>query len=221
LLLTRPARAGAEPAAAAPRPAPAPAAPQERRAPGPSRREAIAAEQERRNFGRRMREGVDPMDPVRLFRRRCAPILGRRCVPQPATQQTDTGPACLAGVSCSRSCACLAEPASHCFALSKPCFAANRRRRLLHLGAPAARSWVSARAARGAQTAYSDAPKGGWAVGLEGAQPRAVDTTATGPLFQQRPYPAPGAVLRQNQSLLGNARALAGAPGIGPAGPPR
>ncbi len=75
--------------------------------------------------------------------------------------------------------------------------------------------------ARRAQTAYSDAPKGGWSVGLEGAQPRAADTTATGPLFQQRPYPAPGAVLRQNQSLLGNARALAGAPGIGPAGPPR
>lgn len=70
-----------------------------------------------------------------------------------------------------------------------------------------------------AQTAYSDAPKGGWSVGLEGAQPRAADTTATGPLFQQRPYPAPGAVLRQNQSLLGNARALAGEPQIGPAGP--
>ena len=70
-----------------------------------------------------------------------------------------------------------------------------------------------------AQTAYSDAPKGGWSVGLEGAQPRAADTTATGPLFQQRPYPAPGAVLRQNQSLLGNARAMAGEPQIGPAGP--
>ena len=29
------------------------------------------------------------------------------------------------------------------------------------------------------QTAYSDAPKGGWSVGLEGAQPRAADTLNT------------------------------------------
>ncbi|KAK9835178.1 hypothetical protein WJX81_003765 [Elliptochloris bilobata] len=122
-----------EPAAAAlavPRVALPPAQAQERRAPGPSRKEIVSAQQERRNFGRRLREGVDPMDP----------------------------------------------------------------------------------------TAYSDAPKGGWSVGLEGAQPRAADTTATGPLFQQRPYPAPGAVLRQNQSLLGNARALGGEAQIGPAG---
>lgn len=32
-------------------------------------------------------------------------------------------------------------------------------------------------------SSYSDAPRGSWAVGLEGAQPRAVDTTASGPLF--------------------------------------
>lgn len=50
--------------------------------------------------------------------------------------------------------------------------------------------------------AYSDAPRGGWARGLEGAQPRAADTTATGPLFQQRPYPAPGSVLRKNKEMI-------------------
>ncbi|KAF5834956.1 hypothetical protein DUNSADRAFT_8105 [Dunaliella salina] len=49
---------------------------------------------------------------------------------------------------------------------------------------------------------YSDAPKGTWSVGLEGAQPRAADTTAGGPLFQQRPYPSPGSVLRANQKQL-------------------
>ena len=27
-----------------------------------------------------------------------------------------------------------------------------------------------------------------------------VDTTASGPLFQQRPYPSPGAVLRANKA---------------------
>ncbi|XP_048634628.1 polyglutamine-binding protein 1 isoform X2 [Brassica napus] len=47
-------------------------------------------------------------------------------------------------------------------------------------------------------SSYSDAPRGGWVVGLKGMQPRAADTTATGPLFQQRPYPSPGAVLRRN-----------------------
>ncbi|GAX74779.1 hypothetical protein CEUSTIGMA_g2226.t1 [Chlamydomonas eustigma] len=51
-------------------------------------------------------------------------------------------------------------------------------------------------------SSYSDAPKGGWGTGLEGAQPRAADTTAGGPLFQQRPYPSPGSVLRANQKLL-------------------
>ncbi|XP_020105758.1 uncharacterized protein LOC109722222 isoform X2 [Ananas comosus] len=50
-------------------------------------------------------------------------------------------------------------------------------------------------------SSYSDAPRGGWAVGLKGVQPRAADTTATGPLFQQRPYPSPGAVLRKNAEI--------------------
>jgi polyglutamine-binding protein 1 len=53
------------------------------------------------------------------------------------------------------------------------------------------------------QSAYSDAPRGGWSTGLEGAQPKAADTTAGGPLFQQRPYPSPGSVLRANQKQLG------------------
>ncbi len=53
------------------------------------------------------------------------------------------------------------------------------------------------------QASYSDAPRGRWSTGLEGAQPRAADTTAGGPLFQSRPYPSPGAVLRANQKALG------------------
>ena len=52
-------------------------------------------------------------------------------------------------------------------------------------------------------SAYSDAPKGSWGVGLLGSQPGAADTTAGGPLFQSRPYPSPGAVLRANQKQLG------------------
>ena len=64
------------------------------------------------------------------------------------------------------------------------------------------------------QSAYSDAPRGGWSSGLQGAQPRAADTTATGPLFQQRPYPSPGSVLRQNQRLIEEQE-----PQIGPARP--
>ncbi|CAI5463830.1 unnamed protein product [Closterium sp. Yama58-4] len=63
-------------------------------------------------------------------------------------------------------------------------------------------------------SSYSDAPRGGWAVGLKGLQPRAADTTATGPLFQQRPYPSPGAVLRRNAELTG----AGGAGGKGGAG---
>lgn len=50
-------------------------------------------------------------------------------------------------------------------------------------------------------SSYSDAPRGGWVVGLKGVQPRAADTTAAGPLFQQRPYPSPGAVLRKNAEV--------------------
>lgn len=52
-------------------------------------------------------------------------------------------------------------------------------------------------------SAYSDAPRGTWSTGLEGTQPRAADTTAGGPLFQQRPYPSPGAVLRANKEAIG------------------
>ncbi|KAL4855963.1 Polyglutamine-binding protein 1 [Chlorella vulgaris] len=51
-------------------------------------------------------------------------------------------------------------------------------------------------------SSYSDAPRGGWSAGLEGSQPRAADTTAGGPLFQSRPYPSPGSVLRANQKAL-------------------
>lgn len=52
-------------------------------------------------------------------------------------------------------------------------------------------------------SAYSDAPRGTWATGLlkKGEAKTGVDTTANGPLFQMRPYPSPGAVLRANQQL--------------------
>ncbi|XP_034152040.1 polyglutamine-binding protein 1 isoform X1 [Esox lucius] len=49
-------------------------------------------------------------------------------------------------------------------------------------------------------SAYSDAPKGTWSTGLpkRNEAKTGADTTAAGPLFQQRPYPSPGAVLRAN-----------------------
>lgn len=50
-------------------------------------------------------------------------------------------------------------------------------------------------------SSYSDAPRGGWSVGLVGG--KAADSTASGPLFQQRPYPSPGAVLRANRKAMG------------------
>jgi len=51
-------------------------------------------------------------------------------------------------------------------------------------------------------SAYSDAPRGKWGAGMAGAQPKCNDTTAGGSLFQQRPYPAPGTVMRQNAKEL-------------------
>lgn len=50
---------------------------------------------------------------------------------------------------------------------------------------------------------YSDIPRGGWNEGLDqrGKAKTGVDVTASGPLFQQRPYPSPGDILRANQSL--------------------
>ncbi|KAI8781829.1 polyglutamine-binding protein 1-like [Biomphalaria glabrata] len=51
--------------------------------------------------------------------------------------------------------------------------------------------------------AYSDIPRGGWSDGLDqrGKAKTGVDSTASGPLFQQRPYPSPGEILRVNQGL--------------------
>lgn len=46
--------------------------------------------------------------------------------------------------------------------------------------------------------AYSDIPQGTWSDGLETNKTRA-DNTATGVLYQQRPYPAPGEVLALNK----------------------
>ena len=50
-------------------------------------------------------------------------------------------------------------------------------------------------------SSYSDAPRGRWIVELKGVQPRTVDTTATSYLFQQRPYPPLGVVLRKNADI--------------------
>ncbi|ESO95751.1 hypothetical protein LOTGIDRAFT_70038, partial [Lottia gigantea] len=51
--------------------------------------------------------------------------------------------------------------------------------------------------------AYSEAPRGTWSSGLDqrGSAKTGVDATAAGPLFQQRPYPSPGAVLRANKQM--------------------
>ena len=46
-------------------------------------------------------------------------------------------------------------------------------------------------------------PSGGWSDGLDtrGKAKTGVDVTASGPLFQQRPYPSPGDILRANQGM--------------------
>lgn len=48
-------------------------------------------------------------------------------------------------------------------------------------------------------SAYSDCPEGNWGAGIVSDNKTGADTTASGPLFQSRPYPAPGDVLRKNQ----------------------
>jgi len=51
---------------------------------------------------------------------------------------------------------------------------------------------------------YSDVPRGSWSTGLEdGGGKRGVDSTASGPIFQQRPYPSPGDILRANAAREG------------------
>ena len=54
--------------------------------------------------------------------------------------------------------------------------------------------------------AYSDIPRGKWSDGLptQAAEAKTgVDSTASGVLFQMRPYPSPGAVLRANAAAAG------------------
>lgn len=49
--------------------------------------------------------------------------------------------------------------------------------------------------------AYSDVARGSWSSGLtEDSTKTGVDSTASGQLFQMRPYPSPGAILRANAS---------------------
>lgn len=45
---------------------------------------------------------------------------------------------------------------------------------------------------------YSDIPRGNWTSGLDSHAKTGVDTTASGSLYQMRPYPAPGAILAAN-----------------------
>jgi len=49
---------------------------------------------------------------------------------------------------------------------------------------------------------YSDIPRGKWSDGLarHNEAKTGADTTASGPLYQMRPYPSPGAVLRSNKT---------------------
>jgi len=51
---------------------------------------------------------------------------------------------------------------------------------------------------------YSDVARGNWSSGLKEDQDvkTGVDTTASGPLFQSRPYPNPGAILRRNKGEM-------------------
>ena len=49
--------------------------------------------------------------------------------------------------------------------------------------------------------AYSECGRGKWSAGLNTDEGKTgVDTTASGQLFQQRPYPSPGDILRANQA---------------------
>jgi len=53
--------------------------------------------------------------------------------------------------------------------------------------------------------AYSDVPRGSWSTGLtEESGRRGVDSTASGPIFQQRPYPSPGDIMRANAARSEN-----------------
>ena len=54
-------------------------------------------------------------------------------------------------------------------------------------------------------SSYSDIPRGKWSDGLDkrGDAKTGVDSTASGPLFQARPYPSPGSVLRMNANKKG------------------
>ncbi|CAG4953892.1 unnamed protein product [Parnassius apollo] len=45
---------------------------------------------------------------------------------------------------------------------------------------------------------YADIPRGNWTSGLDSHAKTGVDTTASGSLYQMRPYPAPGAILAAN-----------------------
>lgn len=49
--------------------------------------------------------------------------------------------------------------------------------------------------------AYSNVPKGKWSAGLECENTKTgADSTVSGTMFQMRPYPAPGAILRAQKA---------------------
>ncbi|XP_064073980.1 polyglutamine-binding protein 1 [Vanessa tameamea] len=49
---------------------------------------------------------------------------------------------------------------------------------------------------------YSDIPRGNWTAGLDAHAKTGVDSTASGSLYQMRPYPAPGAILAANAKQI-------------------
>lgn len=58
------------------------------------------------------------------------------------------------------------------------------------------------RSLRADPSSYSECPPGSWADGLEfaggGRKKDAADSTASGALYEMRPLPTPGAILRMN-----------------------
>uniref|UniRef100_A0A8D8YK71 Polyglutamine-binding protein 1 n=2 Tax=Cacopsylla melanoneura TaxID=428564 RepID=A0A8D8YK71_9HEMI len=64
--------------------------------------------------------------------------------------------------------------------------------------------------------AYSDIPRGGWSDGLQTDTKSGVDSTATGALFQMRPYPSPGDILRANKKKKVDSPEQPGSPNDSP-----
>ncbi|KAL1452171.1 hypothetical protein WDU94_006473, partial [Cyamophila willieti] len=64
--------------------------------------------------------------------------------------------------------------------------------------------------------AYSDIPRGGWSDGLQADTKSGVDSTASGALFQMRPYPSPGDIMRANKKKKTDSPEQPGSPNDSP-----